>query len=68
MKKLTTEARNENTINIDKLNGQKIAELINQEDHNVAQAVATQTVAMGEAIEKITERFQSGGRIIYMGA
>lgn len=68
MKKITTEIRNQNTMNIDKLGGQNIAELINKEDHVVADAVATQSSKIGQAIEEISAHFKKGGRIIYMGA
>lgn len=68
MAQMTTELRNQNTLAIDQLDGAGIAALINQEDHSVAEAVSTQTEAIGKAIEAIAERFQAGGRIIYMGA
>lgn len=68
MAKLTTESRNPNTMHIDQLDGPGIAALINHEDQGVAAAVATQTAAIGEAIEAIAARFAQGGRIIYIGA
>ncbi|WP_225418443.1 N-acetylmuramic acid 6-phosphate etherase [Lacticaseibacillus daqingensis] len=68
MTQLTTESRNQNTMHIDELDGVGIAQLINAEDAKVAAAVATQTEAIGQAIEAITGRFKDGGRIIYMGA
>lgn len=68
MVQLTTESRNQETLDIDKLDGVGIAELINQEDHVVADAVATQSKEIGAAIEAIAKRFHDGGRIIYMGA
>ncbi|MFC6170640.1 N-acetylmuramic acid 6-phosphate etherase [Loigolactobacillus jiayinensis] len=68
MAKLTTEQRNPNTMQIDQLKGTEIAKLINQADHSVATAISTQNDAIGQAIEAITARFQTGGRIIYMGA
>lgn len=68
MPKLSTESRNPNTMNIDQLDSVGIAELINQEDHRVAEAVATQTTQIGAAIDAIAARFKDGGRIIYMGA
>lgn len=55
-------------MHIDQLDGKGIAKLINEEDHKVAEAVATQTDKIGEAIENIAKRFDQGGRIIYIGA
>lgn len=68
MEKTVTETRNKNSMHIDQLDGKGIAKLINEEDHKVAEAVATQTDKIGEAIESITKRFDQGGRIIYIGA
>ena len=68
MEKTVTETRNKNSMHIDQLDGKGIAKLINEEDHKVAEAVATQTDKIGEAIESIAKRFDQGGRIIYIGA
>lgn len=68
MEKTITETRNKNSMHIDQLDGKGIAKLINEEDHKVAEAVATQTDKIGEAIESIAKRFDQGGRIIYIGA
>lgn len=68
MEKTVTETRNKNSMHIDQLDGKGIAKLINEEDHKVAEAVATQTDKIGEAIENIAKRFDQGGRIIYIGA
>ncbi|MGX7058964.1 N-acetylmuramic acid 6-phosphate etherase [Vagococcus humatus] len=66
--KLTTETRNPNTMNIDELNGEEIAQIINQEDQQVALAVKEVLPEIGQAIELVSERFQGGGRLIYIGA
>ncbi|KAF0490573.1 N-acetylmuramic acid 6-phosphate etherase [Pediococcus acidilactici] len=68
LEKTVTETRNKNSMHIDQLDGKGIAKLINEEDHKVAEAVATQTDKIGEAIENIAKRFDQGGRIIYIGA
>lgn len=68
MTQSTTEARNPRTTHIDQLTGPEIAALINQEDAKVAQAVATQTAVIGQAIEAAAVRFKQGGRLIYIGA
>ena len=41
---------------------------MNAEDATVAQAVATQAPAIAEAINIITDRIRSGGRLVYIGA
>lgn len=68
MSQLATETRNQNSLDIDQLNGPEIAKLINQEDQHVAAAVATQTQEIGKAIDAIAAKFHAGGRIIYIGA
>ncbi|MDK1719559.1 N-acetylmuramic acid 6-phosphate etherase [Dellaglioa algida] len=68
MVKIATEQRNNRTTHIDKLNGHKIATLINQEDAVISDVVGQQTEQIGLAIEQIATRFKKGGRLIYMGA
>lgn len=65
---LTTETRNEASINIDQLNTLEIVKVINNEDKKVAAAISRVLPEIAEAIDAITERFNKGGRIIYCGA
>ena len=65
---LTTEQRNERTMNLDSLNIHEAAMLMNNEDQTVAGAVAQALPAIEEAIAKTTASLKAGGRIIYMGA
>ncbi|MFO7907832.1 MAG: N-acetylmuramic acid 6-phosphate etherase [Planctomycetota bacterium] len=67
-KKLTTEDRNPASEVIDSLSALEIVRLINAEDAQVAGAVAREEIAIARAIEAITERLDSGGRLIYLGA
>jgi N-acetylmuramic acid 6-phosphate etherase len=63
-----TERRNPRTANIDLATPQEIVELIGAEDATVAAAVATQRDRLARAIELAVAAFQSGGRLIYVGA
>lgn len=66
--KLTTESRNENTKNIDKVSTLEMVKIINNEDKKVAEAVEKELPHIAEAIDGIVERIQKGGRLIYIGA
>ena len=68
LKKIATEQRNPNTMNIDTLSTLDMVKLINQEDHRVAEAVALVTDKIAEAIDVIADRLSKGGRLIYCGA
>lgn len=65
---LTTEKRNQQTMNLDSLTIHEAAILMNNEDKKVGLAVAEALPAIENAIAKTTASLQSGGRIIYMGA
>ncbi|SCC10196.1 N-acetylmuramic acid 6-phosphate etherase [Weissella bombi] len=65
---LTTEQRNERTMNLDSLSIHEAAVLMNDEDQKVATAVAEALPSIEEAIAKTTASLKAGGRIIYMGA
>ena len=68
LKKIATEQRNPNTMNIDTLSTLDMVKLINQEDHRVAEAVAEVTDKIAAAIDVIADRLSKGGRLIYCGA
>lgn len=66
--KLTTESRNESTLNIDKVSTLEMVKLINNEDKKVALAVEKELPEIAKAIDGIVERINRGGRLIYIGA
>ena len=66
--KLTTEARNPASEDLDELSPREIVELINSEDARVAEAVGREATAIGKAVEVIAHRLSHGGRLIYIGA
>lgn len=68
LEKLTTESRNENSLNIDKVSTLEMVKIINSEDKKVALAVEAELPKIAEAIDGIVERIHKGGRLIYIGA
>ena len=68
LKKIATEQRNPNTMNIDALPTLDMIRLINQEDHNVAKAVGLVAEQIAQAVDVIADRLSKGGRLIYCGA
>ena len=65
---LLTEQRNERSIHIDCMTIGDSFDLISDEDHTVAEAVARAKPQICEAIELVVRAFESGGRLIYLGA
>ncbi|MBM7645967.1 N-acetylmuramic acid 6-phosphate etherase [Scopulibacillus daqui] len=65
---LTTETRNERTMNLDQMSAEELLKVMNDEDAKVALAVRKQIPQIAEAVKKIIKSFKSGGRLIYMGA
>ncbi|HEX2205938.1 MAG TPA: N-acetylmuramic acid 6-phosphate etherase [Longimicrobium sp.] len=63
-----TEQRNPATSDIDRLSALEIVQVINEEDHRVAPAVATQLEQLARAVEMAEETFRAGGRLVYVGA
>lgn len=68
LSRLTTEARNPDTMELDQMSPLEIAQTMNREDANVVRAVEQVLPQVAQAIEWATEALESGGRIIYMGA
>jgi len=65
---LVSEGRNPDTMDIDLLPALEIVQRINQQDQQVPIAVERVLPEIAQAVEKITEAFKIGGRLIYMGA
>lgn len=68
LESLTTERRNETTFGLDEMSVSEAVHLMNQEDHNVPDAVAEQLPQIEKVIEATITAFKRGGRLIYMGA
>ncbi|XJS09807.1 N-acetylmuramic acid 6-phosphate etherase [Aerococcaceae bacterium WGS1372] len=66
--KLTTETRNESSMNLDQLTITEAVTLMNQEDVKVPRAIKGEIATIAKAVELIVASFNQGGRLIYMGA
>lgn len=66
--KSTTEGRNAATEDIDIVSTLEMVRIINAEDAKVAGDVGEQADAIAAAIDAISTRMLSGGRLIYVGA
>lgn len=65
---LITEQRNPNSMQIDTLSAYEIVQIINNEDKQVPLAIEKVLPHIAQAVEKIVEAFQQGGRLVYIGA
>ena len=68
LSRLTTEARNPDTMQLDEMTPLEIAQTMNREDENVVSAVKDVLLEIATAITWATESLSAGGRIIYIGA
>lgn len=68
LKKIGTEQRNPNTMDIDLLETEGIIRKINNEDKKVAYAVEEAIPMITPLVEKVVEAFYKDGRLIYLGA
>ncbi|MFQ7234946.1 MAG: N-acetylmuramic acid 6-phosphate etherase, partial [Enterococcus hulanensis] len=68
LENLTTERRNETTFGLDEMSVAEAVKLMNQEDHNVPDAVAEQLPQIEKVVEATIAAFKKDGRLIYMGA
>ncbi|WP_307273094.1 N-acetylmuramic acid 6-phosphate etherase [Peribacillus sp. V2I11] len=68
LRSLTTELRNEKTMNIDSVNTMEIISAINKEDFKVATAVQEVLPEIETVVEWACESLKKGGRLIYIGA
>lgn len=68
LSKLTTERRNEKSMNIDLASTGEILRIINNEDKTVPYAVEEELPYIEQAVDLIVETFKKGGRLLYFGA
>lgn len=66
--KLSTEARNPNTMDLDQMTPLQIAQAMNAEDKKVVEAVGEVLPQVAEAMQWATDALAGGGRLIYLGA
>lgn len=65
---MLSEQRNPNTLHIDALSSLEVVTLLNHEDKQVAFAVEKNLPQIAQTVEHIVAAFQSGGRLVYIGA
>ena len=65
---LKTEQRNPNTTHIDKMTTAEMVAAIAAENYNAAKAVEEASADIAKAIDAITEAFEKGGRLFFIGA
>ena len=65
---LLTESRNPRSSAIDSATALELVELMNAEDAGVVDAVRAEARSIATAVEWTAERFNRGGRLIYVGA
>lgn len=63
-----TEQRNPRSRRLDRLTSAEIVDLVNTEDRSVAEAVGRERDAIARSIDLVVDAFQSGGRLLYVGA
>lgn len=68
LKSLTTERRNPRTSTIDVAPTERILEMMNDEDHLVADAVRAAIPDVARVVEMVTASFRAGKRLFYVGA
>ncbi|MCM3270366.1 N-acetylmuramic acid 6-phosphate etherase [Paenibacillus elgii] len=68
LNELTTEQRNPNTTQIDRLSSEEIVRLIHAEDRLVTEAVGRILPQVAQAVDRIVAAFQRQGRLFYIGA
>lgn len=68
LSKMVTESRNEASTHIDQLSTLEMLQVINNEDKKVPLAVEKTLPQIAQLVDKVTDAFQRGGRLIYSGA
>lgn len=65
---LTTEERNEKTMNLDLMLISEILHIMNREDLEVVKSIEKILPTVEKVIEKVVKNFMNGGRLFYVGA
>ncbi|MEO6911210.1 MAG: N-acetylmuramic acid 6-phosphate etherase [Edaphobacter sp.] len=65
---LPTEVRNPASEHIDQLPTLEMLRIVNEEDAKVAAVVAAELPSIAQAVDAIAQRFETGGRLFYIGA
>ena len=68
LKNMSTETRNQNTMNLDIMSPLEVVTVMNQEDAKVPAAITPALPNLAQGVTWAIESIEAGGRIIYMGA
>lgn len=65
---MATESRNPRSMGLDRMSPLEIVQLMNREEEQVLRALDEAAPALAQAIEKVAETYQRGGRVLYLGS
>ena len=68
LENLSTEHRNEKTMNLDEMSIKEILQSMNEEDRTVALAVENEIEQIEKVVQTVIKSFEEEGRLIYIGA
>ena len=68
LKSMSTETRNQNTMNLDTMSPLEVVTVMNQEDAKVPEAIKPALPNIAQCVSWAIESIEAGGRIVYMGA
>ena len=68
LKNMSTETRNQNTMNLDIMSPLEVVTVMNQEDARVPEAIKPALPNIAQCVTWAISSVEAGGRIIYMGA
>ena len=68
LKNMSTETRNQNTMNLDIMSPLEVVTIMNQEDAKVPEAIKPALPNIAQCVTWAISSVEAGGRIIYMGA
>ena len=68
LKNMSTETRNQNTMNLDIMTPLEVVTVMNQEDAKVPEAIKPALPNIAQCVTWAIESIEAGGRIVYMGA
>jgi len=68
LSKLTTEQRNPDTMDIDRMSSLEIVTTINRQDALVPEAIQASLPVIAALVDRIVQAILAGGRLIYIGA
>lgn len=68
LENLSTEHRNEKTMNLDEMSIKEVLQSMNEEDRTVALAVEKEIEHIEKVVRAVIQSFEEGGRLIYIGA